>query len=71
MERNLFETNTIEDAPVSLLEEYKQKHIQILDIKKVDRGTLEQHFIGNGKEGIGMNGFLYSLALQWKLGHTK
>ena len=57
--------DTIEDTLISLLEECKQKHIQILDIK-VDRGTLEQHFIEMAWR-IGMNGFLYSLALQWKL----
>ena len=39
-----FETTNIEDALISLLQECKQKKIQILDIK-VDRGTLEQHFI--------------------------
>lgn len=39
-----FETDTIEDTLISLLTELKQKEIHILDIK-VDRGTLEQHFI--------------------------
>jgi len=39
-----FETTNIEDALISLLQECKQKKIQILDIK-VDRGSLEQHFI--------------------------
>ena len=39
-----FETTNIEDTLISLLNECKQKKIQILDIK-VDRGTLEQHFI--------------------------
>ena len=39
-----FETDTIEDTLISLLNELKQKGIHILDIK-VDRGTLEQHFI--------------------------
>lgn len=39
-----FEADNIEDTLVSLLEERKQKGIRILDIK-VDRGTLEQHFI--------------------------
>ena len=39
-----FETTNIEDTLISLLNEFKQKKIQILDIK-VDRGTLEQHFI--------------------------
>ena len=39
-----FETTNIEDTLISLLNEFKQKKIQILDIK-VDRGTLEEHFI--------------------------
>lgn len=39
-----FETDTIEDTLISLLNDLKQKEIPILDIK-VDRGTLEQHFI--------------------------
>ena len=39
-----FETTNIEDSLISLLNECKQKKIQILDIK-VDRGTLEEHFI--------------------------
>ena len=39
-----FETTNIEDTLISLLNECKQKKIRILDIK-VDRGTLEQHFI--------------------------
>ena len=39
-----FETTNIEDTLISLLNECKQKKIQILDIK-VDRGSLEQHFI--------------------------
>ena len=45
-----FETDTIEDTLISLLEECKQKHIQILDIK-VDRGSLEQHFIEMARRG--------------------
>ena len=45
-----FETDTIEDTLISLLEECKQKHIQILAIK-VDRGTLEQHFIEMARRG--------------------
>ena len=45
-----FETDTIEDTLISLLEECKQKNIQILDIK-VDRGTLEQHFIEMARRG--------------------
>ena len=39
-----FETDNIEDTLISLLHKLKQKGIHILDIK-VDRGTLEQHFI--------------------------
>ena len=39
-----FETDHIEDTLISLLNDLKQKEIHILDIK-VDRGTLEQHFI--------------------------
>ncbi|NLV74454.1 MAG: ABC transporter ATP-binding protein [Chloroflexi bacterium] len=38
------ETDNIEDTLYSLLGELKQKDIHVLDIK-VDRGTLEQHFI--------------------------
>ncbi len=41
---SVFETDNIEDTLISLLNELKQKEIHILDIK-VDRGTLEQHFI--------------------------
>lgn len=39
-----FETDHLEDTLISLLHEWKQKEIHILDMK-VDRGTLEQHFI--------------------------
>ena len=39
-----FEADNIEDTLISLLNELKQKKIRVLDIK-VDRGTLEQHFI--------------------------
>ena len=39
-----FETDNVEDTLISLLNDLKQKEIHILDIK-VDRGTLEQHFI--------------------------
>lgn len=38
------ETDTIEDTLISLLQDLKQKGIHILDMK-VDRGTLEQHFM--------------------------
>ena len=39
-----FETENIEDTLISLLNDLKQNKMHILDIK-VDRGTLEQHFI--------------------------
>lgn len=39
-----FETDNIEDTLIALLNDLRQKGIHILDIK-VDRGTLEQHFI--------------------------
>ena len=39
-----FETDNIEDTLISLLNDLKQKGVHILDIK-VDRGTLEQHFM--------------------------
>lgn len=39
-----FETDNIEDTLISLLTDLKVKGIGVLDIK-VDRGTLEQHFI--------------------------
>ena len=41
---NMVETDNIEDALISVLDELKQKRLHVLDIK-VDRGTLEQHFI--------------------------
>ena len=41
---NTFETDNIEDTLISLLAELKQKELHVLDIK-VDRGTLEQHFM--------------------------
>ena len=41
---NTFETDNIGDTLLSLLGELKHKGIGVLDIK-VDRGTLEQHFI--------------------------
>lgn len=47
-----FESDNIGDTMLTLLEGFKQKGIAVLDIK-IDRGTLEQHFIdiarGNGK----------------------
>lgn len=46
-----FETDNIGDTMLTLLTDYKRKGIAVLDIK-IDRGTLEQHFIdlarGNG-----------------------
>jgi len=46
-----FESDNIGDTMLTLLTDYKQRGIAVLDIK-IDRGTLEQHFIdiarGNG-----------------------
>ena len=39
-----FETDNIEDTLIRLLGELRQKGIHVSDIK-VDRGTLEQHFM--------------------------
>lgn len=39
-----FECGSVGDALLNLLQEYKQKGAQVLDVK-IDRGTLEQHFI--------------------------
>lgn len=39
-----YETDNIEDSLISMLNDLKKKNINVLDIK-VDRGTLEQHFI--------------------------
>jgi ABC-2 type transport system ATP-binding protein len=41
---NNFESDNIGDTMLTLLEDYKQKGIAVLDIK-IDRGTLEQNFI--------------------------
>ena len=47
-----FESDNIGDTMLTLLEDFKQRGIDVLDIK-IDRGTLEQHFIdiarGNGE----------------------
>lgn len=47
-----FESYNISDTILTLLESYKQRGIAVLDIK-IDRGTLEQHFVnisrGNGQ----------------------
>lgn len=39
-----FESDNIADTMLTLLESFKKRGIEILDIK-IDRGTLEQHFI--------------------------
>lgn len=39
-----FETDNLADTMLALLERYRQREIAVLDIK-IDRGTLEQHFI--------------------------
>lgn len=38
------ETDCLTDTLLSMMEECRQKHIEVLDVK-TDRGTLEQHFI--------------------------
>lgn len=47
-----FESDNISDTMLTQLEDYKHREIVVLDIK-IDRGTLEQHFIdiarGNGE----------------------
>ena len=45
-----FETDQIEDTMFDLLKEYQKKQIEILDLK-IDRGTLEQHFLEFAKGG--------------------
>ena len=42
--KETFEADNIENALLSLLAQLKQKGTAILDLR-VDRGTLEQHFI--------------------------
>ena len=39
-----FETDHIGDTMLTLLEDYRNRNITVLDIK-IDQGTLEQHFI--------------------------
>lgn len=39
-----FETDSIGDALLALLEDYKRRNIAVQDIR-IDRGTLEQHFL--------------------------
>ena len=47
-----FESDNISETMLTLLENYKAKGIEVLDLK-IDRGTLEQHFINisRGNEG--------------------
>ena len=45
-----FETDNIEDSLIALLGELKEKGTHVLDIK-VDRGTLEQHFMEMTRRG--------------------
>lgn len=45
-----YESNDIGDTLLALLKGYQQKQIAILDLK-VDRGTLEQHFLKIAKGG--------------------
>ena len=43
-----FEVDNIEEKLISLLQDLKRRNVEVLDIK-VDRGTLEQHFIAMTK----------------------
>ena len=45
-----FETDKIEDTMFGLLKEYQTNQIELLDLK-IDRGTLEQHFLEFAKGG--------------------
>ena len=45
-----FETDNIEDSLIALLGELKEKGTHVIDIK-VDRGTLEQHFMEMTRRG--------------------
>ena len=44
LESQTIETNNIEDTLITLLGEFKHKKVKVLDIK-VDRGSLEEHFV--------------------------
>ena len=48
---NEYSAVNVADTLLSILEEYKQKNIDIFDIK-VNRGTLEQHFINLSRGGV-------------------
>ena len=45
-----YSTDNIADSMLSILEDYKRRHIAVVDIK-VTRGTLEEHFIDIAKGG--------------------
>lgn len=47
----VFETDNIGDTLLTLLENYKQNDISILDIK-ISRGTLEQHFMELARRNV-------------------
>ena len=51
MGENEYSAVNVADTLLSILEEYKQKNIDIFDIK-VNRGTLEQHFINLSRGGV-------------------
>ena len=60
-----YESENIGNSLLSLLMQYKEKGETITDIK-IDRGSLEQHFIKIAK-GSNNGSFLYGVSLQWKL----
>lgn len=48
---NTFESDNISDTVLAKLQDYKSRNITVLDIK-IDRGTLEQHFISISRGNI-------------------
>ena len=51
LESQIIETNNIEDTLITLLGEFKHKEVKVLDIK-VDRGSLEEHFVEMARREI-------------------
>ncbi len=51
LENQTIETNNIEDTLITLLGEFKHKEVKVLDIK-VDRGSLEEHFVEMARREI-------------------
>lgn len=51
LENQTIETNNIEETLITLLGEFKHKEVKVLDIK-VDRGSLEEHFVEMARREI-------------------